>query len=353
MATSFESDNSLKAIEDMPETLRVAMIVEVSRHGDLLLKAGTGKDAYDIKVSSAVLIEASPVFATMLTSQFREAHTKVIEMYEDDPEVVLAFCKLVHHKADNIDNLSSLQIIALLEMANMRECLSVVKAAVASVISEFEDMYFEDKWQEAELQRAARGELRHSKRLSLPIRLPLNMLVEIAGIVGSYRVFWDATRVYLLTSTGTSDPGSVCNIPLPRKHGHRNGDTVHQLINASYHKYVRKFLQEVWRCVDEVKEPCISRCSISIHGKYRDYHIPERPSAESLVMVHQETCQALEKEGLSWEISDMFPSTLAETIGAVKKVHSQMSKRYRQCFPYQPDVLCHCGLSVCAMVGSV
>lgn len=53
--------------------------LEVVPDADVTFNVGTGKDALQIKVSGTAMGWASPMFKTMLSSQFIEAQTKIIE----------------------------------------------------------------------------------------------------------------------------------------------------------------------------------------------------------------------------------------------------------------------------------
>lgn len=92
-------------------TKRVKKLVEVVSDGDVTLRVGHGDDCTDIRVSGAVIVLASELFDRMLSSSFIEARTKVIELEEDDPNVVLDFCNIAHHKIENLDHCDGARLL--------------------------------------------------------------------------------------------------------------------------------------------------------------------------------------------------------------------------------------------------
>ncbi|KIW23630.1 uncharacterized protein PV07_11816 [Cladophialophora immunda] len=102
MSDALERSQSPQAAAESSE--RGRKLVEVVPDGDVLLKVGRGADAVDIRVSGTVISLASDVFSRMLSSSYLEARTKEVVLAEDDPEVILDFCNIVHHKAENLDH---------------------------------------------------------------------------------------------------------------------------------------------------------------------------------------------------------------------------------------------------------
>ncbi len=100
-------------------------LVEVDRDGDVLIIVGQGEDKLNIKVSGKVLGLASKVFHSMLSSGFMEASTGVIEMKDDDPEVVLDFCRVLHFDYSCLNDWDVRQMTLIADMADMRCCLEV------------------------------------------------------------------------------------------------------------------------------------------------------------------------------------------------------------------------------------
>lgn len=96
--------------------------------GDVILKAGSGTDALDIQVFGTFLGMASPSYSTMLSSPaWLEHESKVIELYEEDPKIVLAFCNLLHLRWNNVRLWTPKDLVDLALSADMRCCINIVK----------------------------------------------------------------------------------------------------------------------------------------------------------------------------------------------------------------------------------
>ena len=112
-------------------------VIEIISDSDVLLKVGEGKDALDIKVSSVILKASSKVFKRMLESQYIEATSKVIDLKEDDPQAVLDFCRIVHHRADSVWVSDAKQLRALIILSDMRDCGEALKPWMLGVLGGF------------------------------------------------------------------------------------------------------------------------------------------------------------------------------------------------------------------------
>lgn len=102
--------------------------MDIVPDGDVVLKVGRDTDTIDIKVSGAVIRLASPVFSAMLSSpMWREYSSKQIELYDENCDIVLAFCNLLHFKWEDIKLETSEELVKFAVFADMRCCTSVVK----------------------------------------------------------------------------------------------------------------------------------------------------------------------------------------------------------------------------------
>ncbi|EXJ75482.1 uncharacterized protein A1O5_02178 [Cladophialophora psammophila CBS 110553] len=124
-----------KTLQPAAESSKQARkLIEVVPDGDVLLKVGQEAEALDIRVSGLVISLASDMFSRMLSSSFTEASTKVIELKDDDPEVVLDFCNIAHHKIENLDHCNGLRLLKLAELADARFCERVLRPWVATTL---------------------------------------------------------------------------------------------------------------------------------------------------------------------------------------------------------------------------
>ncbi len=123
-----------------------AKLVKVVPDGDLLLKVGKGDAALDIRVSATVVSLASEVFGRMLSSNFVEGQTKTIILTEDEPKIVLAFCNIVHHKSENIDDLELQDVEKLGVFADMRMCTTALRPWALMRIARFVDTLNREEW---------------------------------------------------------------------------------------------------------------------------------------------------------------------------------------------------------------
>ncbi|KAJ9604416.1 Replication factor A protein 2 [Cladophialophora chaetospira] len=128
-----EIDGSSSAL---PPLNRSAKTIQLVAGADVTLKVGQREDVLDIKVSGAVLSVASKVFAAMLNSSFIEGITKVIELDQDDPQVVLHFCHIIHHQCDSIKGVDRKRLREISVLADMRGCEDAVRPWMMLAIDE-------------------------------------------------------------------------------------------------------------------------------------------------------------------------------------------------------------------------
>src|SRR5277367_6787997 len=82
--------------------------VKIDPAGDVLLQVGSSEPKAYLLVSSKVFSLASPVFAAMLSPQFKEGNSLSsgngceITLPEDDPEAMTLLCNCLHFRTDQI-----------------------------------------------------------------------------------------------------------------------------------------------------------------------------------------------------------------------------------------------------------
>ncbi|EXJ57286.1 hypothetical protein A1O7_07633 [Cladophialophora yegresii CBS 114405] len=176
-------------------------VVEVVPNADVTFKVGTGEEARDIKVSGVVVSLASEVFSRMLSSSFIEGRTRVISLPEDDPETVLTFCQIVHHRAENLNRLGPGEPNKLAVFADMRLCTTALRPWVVMRLSpliERLDQGSPKFWQHQE-DEEQEDERNGNARDDIELFLPTMMLFRLEGM------FWKSTR-FLIWSTKPSKP---------------------------------------------------------------------------------------------------------------------------------------------------
>lgn len=115
--------------------------VVIDPNGDISLEVSHPNGKLNLLVSSHCLILASPVFATMLGSQFKEGvrtrsisgKTPLVLLPEDDAEAFVVLCHVIHHQTDEIPRnlpLACLKNLAII--CDKYDCANVL-AAWASV----------------------------------------------------------------------------------------------------------------------------------------------------------------------------------------------------------------------------
>ena len=117
-----------------------------------------------------------------------------IELYGENPEVVLAFCNIVHHKWGKVELSDASRIVDLVAFADMRLSIDVVRQWVRVELA----TYMED------IKRFA-GKLDDDhvpwaryKRKSLR----REWMLEIAALVGLHGLFWDLSRCVIYYLSG-------------------------------------------------------------------------------------------------------------------------------------------------------
>ncbi|KIW83980.1 hypothetical protein Z517_03226 [Fonsecaea pedrosoi CBS 271.37] len=177
---------------DEAPTKRPAKLVEVVQDGDVLLTVGRGDDALKIRVSGTVISLASGVFSRMLSSSFTEGRSREIELREDDPEAVLDFCNIAHHKAESVDHCDGSRLVKLVEFADARFCVKALRpwlsARLAGIIEEF-------KGYERNMTPINHNWISPEDD---SLELTMEQCMSVAAVFKLNDLFWFATKHFLL-----------------------------------------------------------------------------------------------------------------------------------------------------------
>lgn len=104
--------------------------VLLSDEANLLIRVGAADSGgIEIKVNSAVMSIGSGYFRTLLRSNFREASSRIVEMPEDDPELFLDYCRILHRDLD-ATNKSPAWFMGIAKIAEMRVSTSALRAEI-------------------------------------------------------------------------------------------------------------------------------------------------------------------------------------------------------------------------------
>jgi hypothetical protein len=190
--TASEADGSNQGGEDeQTQVVRDAREVVIVPSADVLLKVGKGSDALDIKVLGAIISTASLIFSAMLSSpMWQEGSSREIELYEEEPEAVLAFCNLIHFKWKGIDLRTSCQMVKLALFADMHLCTEAVEPWFEKELA-YHRYQIEDYAQH--LPHGYSGDV---LGFGDPILVEEDVMA-IAAIFGFHCLLWDEAKAYL------------------------------------------------------------------------------------------------------------------------------------------------------------
>ena len=169
---------------------RAARIIELVADADVTLQTGSGESALDIRVSSYVLSLSSKMFAKMLNSSFVEGTTKVVELLDDDPFVVLHYCQIIHHQTNAISGVDGDRLRALTTLADMRSCEEALKPWMMLAIEEYR------AWSKTVTKDPSSM---HKFPDSIP-NLTVEDVITIAYVFDILDLFWETTMAYLTQS---------------------------------------------------------------------------------------------------------------------------------------------------------
>ena len=129
-----EMENTPAAQPSVGETPKE---VELVPGADVTLRVGQGEKALTIWVSGAALSLASEVFGIMLHSCFVDGLTKVIELKEDDPKIVLHFCRIIHYQKGLFTAVERDQLVQLTQFADLRCCEEALKPWIMLALDDY------------------------------------------------------------------------------------------------------------------------------------------------------------------------------------------------------------------------
>lgn len=146
-ATKGKKQSAEEAFVDDPEFDMIAPDVDVT------FVVGEGKKR--VRVNSAVMKNASPVFAVMLGPNFKEGHALStgdcasvdIPLPEDDPVAFGWICRVLHSQADtNLWSPTPREIIQVLDIAEKYDLVKGIHISVQVWIDRQEDIDANDLW---------------------------------------------------------------------------------------------------------------------------------------------------------------------------------------------------------------
>jgi hypothetical protein len=176
---------------DPPRPNGPRKIVEVIPDADFLLKVGDGADALDIKASSVILKASSKHFKAMLDSPCIEATRKFAELKEDNPQAILDFCYITHHRADDVGKVNASRLRGLMDATDVLDCQHAIKPWMLSILGEF-------------ITWVNTVSANPTDQHELPSSIPgwtMEDGITFAAAFGMRVLFWKVTRVYLAVST--------------------------------------------------------------------------------------------------------------------------------------------------------
>ena len=183
-------------------------VVELVSNGDVLLKVGKGDAAVDMRASAVVLGLASEVFSKMLSSDFVErqvieGQAKVINLPEDEPETVVAFCKIIHHATDDLEPQSPDTVMKLGLMADMRFATRALRPWIlmylAGAIEEVNKIYESN---DVDFSRYLEDGVKSRGQ-----KFSIEWLLRIALLFRLESLFWHTTRLTIMWTWASNPTG--------------------------------------------------------------------------------------------------------------------------------------------------
>ncbi|KAJ9610210.1 hypothetical protein H2200_004987 [Cladophialophora chaetospira] len=294
-------------------------MLEIVPDADVTFNVGTGKDALQIKVSGAALGWASPVFKTLLSSQFIEAQTKTIEselstlkdlnLPDTDPQVFIQFCNIIHHRPVKLDELTGGQVADLALLGDMRQAFHTlqpwieircksIRSSLSRKIGFYPSKFIDFS---SDPPMVAENETRFSAA----------DLIELSALCSWGNTFEYATRHYMAhypTEIGADNRETHSLPSIMNKYGdsiygqystcsYTGEPTVNcglDVIAQSYKEYIDSFLTDVYSCINEEiglarhwndRETCKAAKYGMLHILLRDHGITPMNSGEPRSLV--------------------------------------------------------------------
>ena len=180
-----ESWHTPKRRKTMPAPSRVVDVSQTSE-GDLVLVVGKGKKVMLLRVHSAILKMASPVFRAMLGANFIEGSTthtadNPLDLKEDDAQAMLDLCSLIQHQYKSSDSLPVTRMANLVVVADKYQWVEIVRVWVAAAIAPYFPPSIEEK----------------SRKLNNLTLRPVNAMC-MAYAIGHAELFWRTSRTVIV-----------------------------------------------------------------------------------------------------------------------------------------------------------
>ena len=121
----------------------------------------------------------------MLTSSFIEGITKIIELKEDDTQIVLHFCRIIHGQEGSLAVIDRNRLVQLTAFADMRCCEESLKPLIMSALEKYR------AWSKA----MARKPFSHRLFPSIVPGLTRRDLISIAYAFNIPDLFYESTIV--------------------------------------------------------------------------------------------------------------------------------------------------------------
>ncbi|KAJ9610211.1 hypothetical protein H2200_004988 [Cladophialophora chaetospira] len=169
----------------------------VAQDGDVILKVGSGTQAFDIIVAGAVISRASDVLSKMLSSQ--KSTTQVIHMPDDFPKAVLMFSCATHNQLDSYRKLLDFEVRGLIAFADKYKCQKTLEPYLQETLSDYGQLI--DRCTEDLDKSHPVPVLPH-----MYSDLRLDDIIALAVVFQVETLFTQATELYFVLGKGPLEP---------------------------------------------------------------------------------------------------------------------------------------------------
>ena len=136
MSLETNADQVTGFLERLKLEAAVSSVIDINPAGDLILNVGQEESPEKMKrlrIASAIMTNASPVFDRMLNGHFLESQLPLSKtdpptLYiHDDPDAMLTFCQILHHHMGAREVVTSAQMVEVAKLADMYGCQGAVE----------------------------------------------------------------------------------------------------------------------------------------------------------------------------------------------------------------------------------